>query len=81
MNEEKLWDKLWKQAARRGVETGARDFLKARRLFDAGLSPDTGGFFQNKSAHMFRKTCECNGGGRWIRTIEVVDNRFTVCPI
>ena len=22
-----------------------------------------------------------NGGGRWIRTIEVVDNRFTVCPL
>ena len=21
------------------------------------------------------------GGGRWIRTIEVVDNRFTVCPL
>ena len=22
-----------------------------------------------------------DGGGRWIRTTEVVDNRFTVCPI
>ena len=22
-----------------------------------------------------------DGGGRWIRTIEVVDNRFTVCPL
>ena len=22
-----------------------------------------------------------NGGGRWIRTIEVEDNRFTVCPL
>jgi hypothetical protein len=21
------------------------------------------------------------GGGRWIRTIEVNDNRFTVCPL
>ena len=21
------------------------------------------------------------GGGRWIRTTEVVDNRFTVCPL
>ncbi len=21
------------------------------------------------------------GGGRWIRTIEVSDNRFTVCPL
>lgn len=39
MNEEKLWDKLWKQAARRGVETGARDFLKARRLFNAWPFP------------------------------------------
>ena len=25
---------------------------------------------------------ECrNGGGRWIRTIEVSDSRFTVCPL
>ena len=22
-----------------------------------------------------------NGGGEWIRTTEVVDNRFTVCPL
>ena len=22
-----------------------------------------------------------NGGGRWIRTIEVSDSRFTVCPL
>ena len=22
-----------------------------------------------------------DGGGGWIRTIEVVDNRFTVCPL
>ncbi len=28
-----------------------------------------------------QKTCSFTGGGRWIRTIEVRDNRFTVCPL
>ena len=27
------------------------------------------------------KTVLCVGGGGWIRTIEVEDNRFTVCPL
>ena len=81
VHEEKLRDKLWNRAVSRGVEPGARDRFKARCLYNTGLSPDTRKLFQNKSAHMFRKTCERNGGGRWIRTIEVVDNRFTVCPI
>ena len=39
--------------------------------------------------HFFDKKKECfsalyivkNGGGRWIRTIEVGDSRFTVCPL
>ena len=22
-----------------------------------------------------------SGGGRWIRTTEIIDNRFTVCPL
>lgn len=39
VHEEKLRDKLWNRAAHRGVETGARDFLKARRLFNAGPFP------------------------------------------
>ena len=34
----------------------------------------------NKSlAHFMRGFV--NGGGEWIRTTEVVDNRFTVCPL
>ena len=27
------------------------------------------------------KKCFIYGGGRWIRTIEITDNRFTVCPL
>ena len=29
----------------------------------------------------YLRPCFKNGGERWIRTIEVVDNRFTVCPL
>ena len=33
-------------------------------------------------AHSFNSECtRLCGGGRWIRTIEVRDNRFTVCPL
>ncbi len=36
------------------------------------------------SKEKYRRTLRCNGifgGGRWIRTTEVSDNRFTVCPL
>ena len=33
-------------------------------------------------AHSVNRECtRLCGGGRWIRTIEVTDNRFTVCPL
>ena len=35
---------------------------------------------QNKSLAYFTQDF-VNGGGEWIRTTEVVDNRFTVCPL
>ncbi len=41
MHEEKLRDKLWNRAVRRGVEPGARDLFKARCLYNTRLSPDT----------------------------------------
>ena len=34
----------------------------------------------NKSLAYFMQDF-VNGGGEWIRTAEVVDNRFTVCPL
>jgi hypothetical protein len=41
----------------------------------------------NESSANTQKPCDfhhkafCFGGGRWIRTTEVFDNRFTVCPL
>ena len=33
------------------------------------------------SYQLLYSAIDLDGGGRWIRTIEVVDNRFTVCPL
>ena len=35
--------------------------------------------FQKENRHAIRRN-DFLGGGRWIRTTEVTDNRFTVCP-
>ena len=34
--------------------------------------------YRNRAPQMW---CPVSGGGRWIRTTEVTDNRFTVCPL
>ena len=36
--------------------------------------------FKKKNRHAIRRN-DFLGGGRWIRTTEVTDNRFTVCPL
>ena len=36
--------------------------------------------FQKENRHAIRRN-DFLGGGRWIRTTEVTDNRFTVCPL
>ena len=36
--------------------------------------------FKKKNRHAIRRN-DFRGGGRWIRTTEVTDNRFTVCPL
>ncbi len=36
--------------------------------------------YTTKASHISREAF-VNGGGEWIRTTEVVDNRFTVCPL
>ena len=36
--------------------------------------------FKKKNRHATRRN-DFLGGGRWIRTTEVTDNRFTVCPL
>ena len=38
-------------------------------------------FDMNAKKQRTVKTVLCVGGGGWIRTIEVEDNRFTVCPL
>ena len=35
--------------------------------------------YKKREAHSFK--CTSLGGREWIRTTEVVDNRFTVCPL
>ena len=39
--------------------------------------------YENKDYILFFRLSKikCSGGRRWIRTTEVVDSRFTVCPI
>ncbi len=61
----------------------------ARELLTAGVEGvDTLDAAQNAGTVLQkRKTCGARiahrrcGGERWIRTIEVTDNRFTVCPL
>ena len=36
---------------------------------------------QKITSALVDKSDFCNGGGGWIRTTEVTDNRFTVCPL
>ena len=38
-------------------------------------------FYKIKNTDQSRCICIINGGSGWIRTIEVTDNRFTVCPL
>ena len=42
------------------------------------IPPRSGGLHQRKNRHFWRFF---RGGGGWIRTTEVTDNRFTVCPL
>ena len=44
--------------------------------FGQQKNPIKSGFLRNISF-----LCSYYGGGRWIRTTEVSDNRFTVCPL
>ena len=56
---------------------------------EAGLEPATFGLWARRAANCstprYNKDAkhpyDLFGGERWIRTIEVVDNRFTVCPL
>ena len=62
---------------RHGLKTPHRGVLSRLRLVTA-LSNPFKNPPQNQKAHL--SMCFF-GGGRWIRTIEVTDNRFTVCPL
>ena len=54
-----------------------RDVCTSQRLRRYLPTPH---FLTKKAPHL-RCCIVKNGGGRWIRTIEVGDSRFTVCPL
>ena len=68
------------------VSPSGRDVAQRQRgLESAGMAfqicPDTG-FFVFRTKQKRVQICTLFFGGRWwIRTTEVVDNRFTVCPL
>ena len=52
---------------------------KSRRSLQLDAKPAA--WINKKRTFVYQKFSFCFGGSGWIRTTEVVDNRFTVCPL
>ena len=73
-----LWSSEVKCSAYRAEGTlHARSALHLRSILHVPLAEH----LVKKSTFVGRQKCFFVGGGSWIRTSEVCDNRFTVCPL
>ena len=62
-----------------GVLFGGKEWMRENRQGASAEKADLPAV-QKENRHAIRRN-DFLGGGRWIRTTEVTDNRFTVCPL